>query len=589
MRAHAGWWAPALVLVAGACGLGPGASRAADVPAARGGLTAAYLESGTRAKEVDLSAFAPPADATAPTQTFEGTLKLSGKVQTRTILTVPGFLSAAQLAASRTFPTDFDYEFAQNEDVLLPVRRGYIVTDHPLWDFVLQPGRVWNEPGDGGFTRAALPFELIQKFMNCTHYGVLSFLFKADGEISHVAMQVSSETCGYHKFDMWALFTASYRPHPVADKAAVIAQHEQAVRARLPTRPIAQLAKDYSGADPARLAIGDSGSRALYGLAFHGVNYVSDCPTRHGDYPYCAELAFPSYSTAKTAVAALALMAMEQVHPGTGKRRVPDFAPAEGCRDPSWDGVTLRDLLDMASGHYDSADYMADEDAPKVQGFFYAVTEPRMAAFSCSAYPRRSAPGTTWVYHTSDTFLLGDELTRYFRSLPGERDADVFRDVVVAKIYAPLDLSAVARVSRRTPDAAAQPFFGYGLQFTRDDIVRLATFIASGDGKLDGRQVLDPKLLDLALQKVDGQRGLVVQAFPDFRYQLGFWARNVAPLVGCARPEWVPFMSGHGGISVVMYPNGVVYYSVSDAGSPAAFDWGPSAAVASVVGGSLCR
>lgn len=276
-------------------------------------------------------------------------------------------------------------------------------------------------------------------------------------------------------------------------------------------------------------------------------------------------------------------MAIERAHPGAEKLAVREFAPVRGCETLDWAGVTLRNLVDMTTGHYDSAAYMADEDAPKVQGFFSAATGQGKAKFGCVAYPRRTAPGTTWVYHTSDTFLLGDALNRYLRSQPGRQDADIFRDVIDAGIYAPLGLSATARATRRTADDARQLFFGYGLQFDRDDIARLAMFIGQGHGKIDSRQVLDPGLLDQALQRVDGQRGSVVTPYPKFRYQLRFWARDVAPVAGCKSPAWVPFMSGFGGISVVMYPNGVVYYNVSDSGSAAAFDWSPSAPVARAV------
>ncbi|MGH8234475.1 MAG: serine hydrolase [Rhodanobacteraceae bacterium] len=576
------------VLLAGAVMSFVPAAHAADEPATRTELTYATLMEGRRLGETDLSAYAPPTDAQAPTASFEGSLRVSGRVRTRTILADKGFLSTAQIAEARTFPSDFDYEFVQDGNVLLPVRRGYIVTDHPYWDFVLEPGRVWNEPGDHGYTRAALPFALVQKHMNCTHYGVMTFLFRADGSISHTSMQISSETCKYLQFDMWGMLDAIYTPHQVSAKDAVIVAYRQNQARRLPERPIAQLSEDFPGVDPSQLAIGESRSRTLYGLVVHGINYVSDCPTRHGEYPYCDVLPFPSYSTAKSAEAALALMAVEQDHPGTQKLTVPQFAPVPGCESSSWHDVTLRNLLDMTTGHYDSTGYMADEDSTKVRNFFYATMEQKKAAFSCGAYPRRAAPGTTWVYHTSDTFLLGDELNRYLRSLPGEEQADIFRDVVDAKIYKPLDLSPTAQVTRRTADAAAQPFFGYGLQFNRDDIARLALFIGTGGGKIDGKQVLDSHLLDLALQRVEGHRGFVVQAYPDFRYQLGFWARDVAPITGCHKPTWIPFMSGFGGISVVLYPNGIVYYNVADSGSPEAFNWGPSAAVVRVIN-DFCR
>ncbi|MGH7113306.1 MAG: hypothetical protein ACREE9_02295, partial [Stellaceae bacterium] len=104
---------------------------AADAASTRTELTYTTLMSGHRAGEVDFSAYASPADAQAPTASFEGSLRVSGKVKTRTILAEKGFLTAAQIAAARTFPADFDYEFVQDGNALLPVRRGYIVTNHP--------------------------------------------------------------------------------------------------------------------------------------------------------------------------------------------------------------------------------------------------------------------------------------------------------------------------------------------------------------------------------------------------------------------------------------------------------------------------
>src|SRR5699024_2864144 len=99
------------------------------------------------------------------------------------------------------------------------------------------------------------------------------------------------------------------------------------------------------------------------------------------------------------------------------------------------------------------------------------------------------------------------------------------------------------------------------------DIARLARFIISDHGLIDGRQTLAPELLDSTLQRDEAERGVAIDDYPDFRYRLGFWARNVQTIAGCSHPVWVPFMSGHGGISVAMYPNGIVYYSVADSGT----------------------
>jgi hypothetical protein len=62
--------------------------------------------------------------------------------------------------------------------------------------------------------------------------------------------------------------------------------------------------------------------------------------------------------------------------------------------------------------------------------------------------------------------------------------------------------------------------------------------------------------------------------YPGFNYQLGFWSRDLKPVLHCANETWTPFMSGFGGNSVVMLPNGVVYYYFGDS---AVWDWSPAA------------
>src|SRR3546814_9488262 len=98
---------------------------------------------------------------------------------------------------------------------------------HPWWEFLFEPGRAWDEPGDGGDTRAAIPFALVQRNANCTHNGVLMLLFDDDGATSHAAMQVSSETCHYLQLDMWGALDAVYTPQPVAGRDALVAAHRE--------------------------------------------------------------------------------------------------------------------------------------------------------------------------------------------------------------------------------------------------------------------------------------------------------------------------------------------------------------------------
>ncbi len=551
---------------------------------AREALDFQAMHSGRYRGPVDLSAYAPGADAKPPTHRFEGRLKLRGTPSTRTLVADKDYLDEADIAVSKTWPDDFDYAFVQRGDVLIPQRRGPIRSSHAWWEVILEPGKAWDEPGDHGYTRAAIPFALTQKNANCTHNGVLMILFDGKKIIDRAAMQISSETCLYLQRDMWGWLKARYTPQAVANADDLLAAYQHEVAARLPTKPLSALASESTGIDVGSLGTAPTRSRTRHGVVYQGIHYVSSCPTRHGDYPYCDVLDVPSYSVAKSVVAAVALMRMEKLYPGTAKKPV-SLVPASGCRTEAWKQVDLLNLLDMDTGHYDSATYMADEDASKIVAFFNPEDHAHKLAFSCEAYPRASEPGKTWVYHTADTYLLGVALDTLLKQQPARKGKDIFSDVVDADIYAPLKLSPTARTTRRTYDDRAQPFFGWGLFLHADDIAKLGRFIGPDHGTIDGQAMLDPGLLDQAMQRDPGSRGLQVAHLKNFRYQHGFWARNLQKELGCDRPTWIPFMSGFGGILVVMLPNGAIWYSVADDGELASIDFAKPAIELAKLGG----
>ncbi len=540
---------------------------------ARSELSYATLMTGSYPQPVDFSAYAPDAGATAATHVFAGVLQLrfDGTLPHRTLRADPAYVGAADLARALTWPADFAYEFVQDGAALVPMRRGAIPGSHAWWEVILEPGRVWNEAGDHGLTRAAIPFSLQERNSNCTHNGVLMFLFGANGIGSRTAMQITSETCLYLHIDLWAMLQTQYRPTVPVRRAVVLLAYRAERAARMPVRTLAQLQADHPQLDVAALAIGAADASTIHGLVVAGVNYMSDCATRSGNYPYCEQLDLPSYSLAKSLFAATALMRLQSQYPKAGPELISAHVPQ--CRGPAWAGVSFVNALDMATGNYDSDQFEADELDAKTAGLFLATTHRGKIAFACKAYPHHAPPGTRWVYHTSDTYLLGTALAHLLRGLPGHQHDDLYRDLVHAQIYAPLQLSGTTAVTRRSYDAVAQPFTGWGLTFNPGDIARLGVFYDVDHGAIGGTPLLDPDMLDQALQRDARARGLPVAGYPGLRYQHGFWARNLRPVLHCRHDTWVPFMSGFGGISVVLFPNGVVYYDFADDAQPASFDW----------------
>jgi len=64
------------------------------------------------------------------------------------------------------------------------------------------------------------------------------------------------------------------------------------------------------------------------------------------------------------------------------------------------------------------------------------------------------------------------------------------------------------------------------------------------------------------MQRDPGDRGQ--DPLADFKYNNGFWAHEIKSYISCSGDTWVPLMSGYGGISVVLLPNGTTYYMFSD-------------------------
>lgn len=533
---------------------------------ARDVLPASVLDEGSLRSPVAMDAFAPGPDAMPPRHAVEGHLRLSGPIKTRTRVADPDFVDRRELALARSLPQDLALGLVQDGTHVLPATRGPIASSHGWWQFLFEPGQAWSEPGDGGRTRVALPFALVQRNANCTHNGMLMFLLGDDGEVSQAALQVGSETCQYLQLDMWGLLAAGFTPGTIGDRAAVAADAAAERVGAMPSRSLEALPSHFPGLSVAALAVGQDGARTRHGLVVDGVHYASGCDTRLGPYPACDRLTLPSFSVAKTVVAAVALMRLEKLYPGTSALSLQQVSEGSGCRDEGWAGVRLLDLLDMATGHYDQPGYMADEDADKVTAFFDARTHARKLAFACEAYPRRQPPGQRWVYHTADTYLLGSALDQVLAAQPGRQGQEVFSDVLVPDVYAPIGLSQTARATRRTEDGHAQPFYGWGLFLRADDVAKLANFLGPARGDAGQGPVLDPRLLDEAMQRVPDAGGLQVAHLEKYRYQHGVWARDLGDELGCEGVYWVPFLSGFGGITVALFPNGVAWYSFADDG-----------------------
>jgi hypothetical protein len=503
-----------------------------------------------------ISEFVPPSDAAEPSNHFSGRLSISSDTSRARFTLLTDELSLGGSEGVDTLP-EMEIDLLQVGDRLEPIGSAFQHDRHPWWQYIVLPGRVWDEPGDDGQSRAALPFALKERNADCVHNGLLRFLFRDGGTISNVAFQITHQTCKYLQFDWHGLLPAEYETaeFELLDKPAAVP---------LPQRPLAKLADDYPGAEPANFGSKEEiepETMTTWGFVIDGVHYTGPCNTPYGEYPYCDAMALPSYSTAKSFIAGLAVMRAEKLYPGISGELISKVVPA--C-ELDWNEVTVEHALDMATGHYNSVEEGADERAAIVSEFFLSEKHAIKVDRACNVYPRKEEPGQRWVYHTSDTYLVGAALSGLIRKEKGP-DADYFDELLAEDLWPRLGLSELMYSTRRTYDDAAQPFTGWGITMLRDDVAKLLQFIGEMDGRIDGREVLDRRMFDAIKQKRADDRGLRADS-ERIRYNNGFRTYDVTEALGCNDDAYVTTMSGYGGINFVMMPNDTAYYYFSDGG-----------------------
>jgi hypothetical protein len=508
---------------------------------------------------IEEAAFAMPEDAKPADHIFEGRIEL---IAEDTVGDFAVHRGNPNLEPEVPHLPEFDFEFVQSGDYFTPVQRGLIITDHPYWNYIIEPGRVWKEDGDGDYSRVSFPFALVWKGSNAIFNGVMSFLFN-DADVSKVWYQTTQETTISLSADFWGQLEAVYHPEQLSNADGVRVDFAEELANRFPTKPIEQLAEDYPQVDVAQFGRGISNNHlTYYGFVFDGVNYVSSCPTRYGEYAYCEYMRAPSYSTAKSTFPNLALMRMAQKYdPQAAEKLIKDYVPEYINSPGDWSNVTIDHTLDMATGNFRSAGYMEDEENFDTDPFwneeYYA--ERIEAAFN---WPHSAEAGTQWVYRTFDTFIVTRALQNYLESIAGP-EVDIF-NFLVDEVFIPIQINPGTHSTLRTKDDnwQGQPYGGYGLWWIPDDIAKITNLLNVDKGVVAGEQILHPELLAAAMQADPNDRGVDIDSRS--KYNNAFWARLYDNREGYDCEFWVPHMLGYSGIVIVMMPNGSSYYYASD-------------------------
>ncbi|TKB45390.1 serine hydrolase domain-containing protein [Thalassotalea mangrovi] len=527
-------------------------------------ITLQQLNEQSISQPVLLPVLSPPPEVGEAQYQFSGTLTLKVQQAARYFNVITDHYGYSQNAGLRShWLPSISLQFVEDNGVLFPVTRGTITTEHPHWDYIFEPGQVWQQSSDQGYSRALIPFALQEKNANCLHNGLLTFLFDSKGFISNTYYQISNESCHYFQFDASGFMATKYTPEAVTTSADMQSQQHRYRHVQAETQDLQQLLAAFPNADIAALA----GKRdmaaadiSVAGLIIADQHYRSSCPTRYGDHPLCQSLSLPSYSLAKSYFAAFALHAMAREIANLEQQLVSDWV--NECAGDEWRGVTLANLVNMNTGLYHSKVYMADEDAKATEALFFdATTHQSKITYACSGYSRKQRPGSQFIYHTSDTYILGTALARMYQQHIAS-SKDWFADYVVPRIFRPIGLSPSNWVTRRTQDALAQPFTGWGLTLLPEDIVALSGAVVGNKTTATGLEA-DETIIDKALARIT--RANAPERINKYlAYAEGFWFRDIAADLNCKQPVWVPFMSGYGGITVAFLPGKVTYYVFAD-------------------------
>ena len=521
------------------------------------------------------AAFAPDESA-LPAPAFTGVLKVRpAAMRTLPVLTQP----LIQGRDVRIFP-GVQLEFFTVGDVLVPVQRGEMVRETgggstlSYWRVIPQPGKVWREPGDGDWSRAAFPIMLVNDTENHAHQGLATFLYRGN-QVSGLELQFVQQTGPYlikQYFVAWGFAHAEYAAGDAGQLEARRAQAQAEFADRLPAKPWSQLVNTL----PAGTLDGFGGPlypkwQVAGALVVGGTLYYQDPVTPYGSYPYPLEMRFGVRSVTKSVFAPLSLLHLAQVYgPWVLALKIGDYVPG---LDPKWRRVRFIDAANMSTGFggvgstktnpndildgYLGGDYDAWYTAPSLAD--------KIRQINATLHPYPWEPGTVMRYRDQDYFLLGAAIDSFIKSVRGPQ-ADL-SEMVRTEIFEPIGIHQAPVV--RTREAGGRDgivWCNAGYYPTLDDLAKIALLYQSR-GAHGGVQILNRTLTEdlLAARNAivkDGDAALgparlpAADAAENGLYQMGLHFLRYQNANGTV--EYLPSMHGSGDNEIILYPNRMV-------------------------------
>jgi len=525
------------------------------------------------------TAFIPASDAVTARQPFLGTLRLTETQMTAqpAVFAPPSVLGRnPQLfpGVTLSFFTDKGDLVPFTQDV---IRYGSGSQGRSYWDIIVQPGRVWSEPGDGGWSRAGFPFALVNSIEGETHNGLATFLYK-DGRVSNLRFQIVQQTAPFyikHDFVAAGLVAATFAPAPTDHLGSLTRDYEADRADAVPIAGWSELAAKVGGA---RLVNFDGTMPAsdivLSGLDYQGTFYLKECQSAGGPLPWCDRARFGVWSATKALANETALLRLaEKFGPSVFDLKIVDYVP-QAARYPGWRNVRFEDAINMATGigngstkrePNDTSDgYL---DASYSRWYEARSTQEKVAALLADGRVYPWGPGQVTRYRDQDMFILGVAMDRFLKSKEGPT-ADIW-SMLRQEVFAPIGIHHAP--TNRTLEAdggAGHPLMAYGYYPTLGDMVLIARLYQNG-GKHGDRQILyAPRVRELLAGP--NPRGLPTgEKLPagETTYTNAFWITSYVAPDDCR--VFYPRMIGWGGNIVALMPGGLTGIRLAKSGETA--------------------
>lgn len=494
---------------------------------------------------IDMSYFAAPEWAQAAIHQFSGSISFDD-----TELIFP--LDRAYYSGENIFP-GLALDFISNEEELIPVRNEFqldSLSGKSLWSVLVGTGKVWQEVGDSGWSRASFPLSLTDSYIGQVKNCVATFVYKEDA-ISNVCLQCSQETAdlGDNQVgDIRATLQAAYLPQTYPDASSVIEKRNRIKSKRLPVYPLSHIDTDHEIANYFEKAIYTNASTSLGAIVLDGSIYLQAPKTRHGLYPYPHEMRHAVYSVTKSMAGALAMFYLaERYGVEIFDALIPEYVPA--LRDhPAWQGVTFSHTLNMVTG---------TEGGEAGNLLFDILIKARTAEESIQNIAElgdyTGSPGEFFNYATTNLFVLSYALQNYVEKKEGAGISywDLLRENVLIPIEAE---EFVLRQTIESDGSDGLPLLGYGAWPTLDETAKIA-LLFSQKGNYNGQQLLNKAKCREALGHA-AWKG--ISTGNDYRgkfYRHSFWATEIRAN-GCKVD--ISYMLGYGGNYVWFFPSGAI-------------------------------